>query len=128
MTGTDDLSRLFAALSHPHRRVVLYYLREQDTATLPALADCVTGWFESGPGGDGERADYDAVKIALHHQHLPMLADAGFVTYDHDDGSVTLAGLSGVADDVLTAALDAEADPGAAFLEGFPARDEAEGR
>jgi len=106
MTQTDILSDLFRVLSHPHRRVVLYYLREHETASLDALAACVTGWDESGPGAatSTNPVDYERVRIQLHHTHLPMLADAGFVTYDVADEEVTLGDLLPPVEDVVSTA------------------------
>lgn len=110
MTPRDTLSDLFRMLSHPHRRVVLYYLREHETASLDALAACVTGWSEAGPGAGTSTPSVDAehVRIELHHTHLPMLADAGFVTYDVAGERVTLGELPSVADPVLSTAVAAE--------------------
>jgi|GEM_PF-1227498 len=114
MTPQDTLSDLFRALSHPYRRVVLYYLRENEGASLDALAECVTGWSESAAGAeaDGDAVDYGTVRIQLHHTHLPMLAAAEFVTYDADSGDVTLRDLTPAAETVLSTAASADGGNG----------------
>jgi hypothetical protein len=109
MTQRDTLSDLFRALSHPYRRVVLYYLRANGDASLDGLADCVTGWGESGPGADTDGEDYETVRVQLHHAHLPMLDEGGLVTYDAASEEVTLEDLTPAAETVLsiTTAVDA---------------------
>jgi len=114
MTQQDTLSDLFRTLSHPHRRVVLYYLRAHETASLDGLAECVTGWTESGAGTEtgGDAGGYETVRIQLHHVHLPMLTGAGFVTYDVASGDVTLRDLPRVAETVLSTAASVDAGDG----------------
>lgn len=114
MTAEDRLSDLFWALSHPYRRVILYYLREHETATLDTLTECVTGWAESAPGATaGARpADDERVRVQLHHAHLPMLADTGFLTYDADTGEVTRRDLLPPTESVLSAAATVDAGNG----------------
>jgi hypothetical protein len=98
---------LFGALADPDRRVVLYYLREHESASLETLADLVTGWTEAGPGPDRSVAR-DDVRTGLHHVHLPALDAAGLVSYGPDGGRVTCDGLSPVGETVLDAALAAD--------------------
>jgi len=138
MTDPGEVSALFHALAHPHRRVVLYYLDEHGEASLATLADCVTGWVESGPGADALAAsvmrgkvgsergkispargetDHGSVAVQLRHVHLPVLADAGLVTYDPGSESVTLTELSSTADALLAAALRADVEGGHARRE-----------
>ena len=107
MSARDSLSECFVALAHPYRRVVLYYLREHEGASLDALAACVTGWAASGPG-TGQTADAETVRTELHHVHLPTLVDAGLLTYDDEALSARLDALSPTADRLLSVALDAD--------------------
>lgn len=108
------LSALFEVLSHPYRRIVLYYLDEHGDASLPTLAECVTGWVESGPGAATAPAgvDYETVRLELHHVHLPTVADAGFGTYDVAGRRLVVDDLPPVATSVLDVAV--EVDAGAA--------------
>lgn len=116
--GTKDTSRLFGALSQRYRRIVLYYLREHETATLDGLADLVTGWVEAGPGPD-EPVDHDGVLAELHHVHLPMLDEAQLIEYDADDGTVALRGYSAAAEEILDAAFDADTTEARLDVEGM---------
>ncbi|ELZ20245.1 hypothetical protein C475_20767 [Halosimplex carlsbadense 2-9-1] len=109
-------SRLFGALADPDRRVVLYYLRERESASLETLADLVTGWTEAGPGPD-RPVTHDDVRVGLHHVHLPTLDAAGLVDYDPDEGRVTFDGLSSAGETVVDAALAADTTDAAVDLE-----------
>lgn len=121
----DRTSRLFTVLSHRYRRVVLYYLREHDEASLDRLCDLVTGWEEAGPGGGAAPVDDETVLLQLHHVHVPALADAGFVAYDREAREVSLFPLTGAAGEILDAALRADTtefdvDAEAVFAEAEP--------
>lgn len=123
-SGTKDTSRLFDALSHRYRRVVLYYLREHETAALDGLVDLVTGWVEAGPGPD-ESVDRDGVRAELHHVHLPTLESAELVEYDRDARSVAAADRSEAADVIIDAALKADTTGARLNVEGVLAAAEA---
>lgn len=94
----------FDVLADQRRRYVLSYLHDadDDVAELAELVDAVRSREaerEDGQGGggrsDGDRSDgdrsgdgrseadrSDAVKIELHHTHLPKLAASGVIDYD----------------------------------------------
>lgn len=66
----------YQMLSDARRREVLCRLLDEvsvDVSTL--LAD----------GGETQGDD----RISLHHRHLPMLTDSGYVTWDTSSGTVT---------------------------------------
>lgn len=113
-----DVSRLFEALARRDRRVVLYYLREHESASLDVLADLVTGWVEAGPGPD-RAVDHVEVRTALHHVHLPVLDTAGLVEYDPDGGRVVVADLSAGEEATLDAALRADTTEATVDLGGL---------
>lgn len=69
-------------LASPYRRVALYTLREDGSATVEELADAVVA---------ADVADArDRAIASLAHTHLPKLADYDIVDYDRDDGVVEL--------------------------------------
>ncbi|NHN59121.1 MULTISPECIES: hypothetical protein [Halorussus] len=75
-------------LSNRRRRYVLYHLRNRDGAvTLDELAERVASW----EGDSGESGDESRVLADLYHSQLPRLADAGAITFDEEEGFVTLA-------------------------------------
>lgn len=90
----DDV---FRAVADTRRRFALYYLLEHRQATVEELTDVVTGWSYAARGKAAGPTDRDAVATGLTHAHLPLLREAGLVTYEPDgdpDDVVTLAPLS----------------------------------
>ncbi|MFC6756981.1 MULTISPECIES: ArsR/SmtB family transcription factor [Haloarcula] len=77
----DDL---FRALASSERRRLLAALPAESAMTLDELTDILVGWQSTtdGPAGPDEWAK---VKIELVHAHLPLLADAGLVTYEDEE-------------------------------------------
>lgn len=78
-----DLDAVFDALAHPYRRSVLQSLDRESPRGLDELAERIAEIRET--------ASEDRVEIALVHQHLPRMADAGLVTYDDDVRECALA-------------------------------------
>jgi hypothetical protein len=75
----DDLGEMLEILSHPHRRRIITRLhdrnpRDEDEFELEELA------------GDDE---LENGTIDLFHNHLPKLAEAGFVNWDQEQHIVT---------------------------------------
>ena len=77
--SSNDLDRLFASLSHPHRRRVLEHL----AGTNPCPEDEV---LRDGPIPGADETERAAVD--LFHVHLPKLVEAGYVRWDRDAGVV----------------------------------------
>ena len=75
---------LFTALASSTRRRLLATLPAESTMTLDELTDILVGCQRpgDGPAGPDERAK---VKIELVHAHLPLLDDAGLVTYEDEE-------------------------------------------
>lgn len=78
---TTDWDALFSALADGRRRLALSILAEADEP-LP-LETLTATVAERGTNGQ----DRAALAVALRHQHLPLLEEAGVVTVD--DGLVT---------------------------------------
>ena len=84
-TGSVDAYDL---LSHPLRHRILLELPNHDNPVqLPALADGIRS-SERGATRYDDTADSDAVKIELHHSHLPKLAAAGWIEYDSENRTI----------------------------------------
>ena len=78
-TKADDLGELLEILSHPHRRRIITRLhdrnpRDEDEFELEELE------------GDDE---LENETIALIHNHLPKLAEAGFINWNQEQQIVT---------------------------------------
>ncbi|ELZ23159.1 hypothetical protein C475_15959 [Halosimplex carlsbadense 2-9-1] len=80
------MSEVFKLLSHHRRRVALKYLATQAGATpVSDVADQIA-LLE----GEHTRDRYERICTSLVHAHLPILADAGAIGYDHDREVVEL--------------------------------------
>lgn len=109
--GPSLLDRLFGSLAHPHRRCVLYYLREEGQAELGEVADAVVSWEGTG-GSDGPSTETrERIQAELRHVHLPKLDDDGLVEFDHRSNSVYYSYPPAVLDDILDLASTVEAPP-----------------
>jgi hypothetical protein len=74
--------RTYRALSNADRRLLLAALSEQDQPQ-PTLAELVEVVTE-----DPTPTERDQSLLELHHVHLPMLDEAGILTYDADQQRV----------------------------------------
>ncbi|MDQ2071543.1 DUF7344 domain-containing protein [Haloarcula sp. NS06] len=102
-SSSERLDTLLRALAAEPRRMICTYLAEHDSATVTELTDVVVGWLKTR-GRDA--CNWDDTRTALHHQHLPILDDAGIVTYDADQQTATLASLPPSATEILATITD----------------------
>lgn len=80
------VSAVFKLLSHHRRRFIIQYLSTQ-TGTTPV--SCVADQIALLEG-EHTSDHYERICTGLIHTHLPMLADAGAIKYDHDREVVEL--------------------------------------
>lgn len=71
-----EIDTMMDALGSPERRVVLLSLLATGTGDRMAFVE--------------EHLDGDHVRTALYHTHLPRLEQAGYITYDHDAGTIEM--------------------------------------
>lgn len=85
--GGASLSDALDALACENRRYALHYFqtRKDDLATVEDLTDYILAH-------DCEADDSRHVRIALHHQDLPNLDDAGLIDYDARSNTVRYRG------------------------------------
>jgi hypothetical protein len=71
---TPDIDTVFEVLADDQRREICLTLMglETDIVEVPDLVDVLA---------DGD-TDRERLRIALHHRHLPKLADTGIIEYD----------------------------------------------
>lgn len=83
---------IFSMLSNQRRRHVLYYLdRESGPVSLRDLAEQIAAWENDVAVSELDYKQRKRVYTSLHQTHLPKLDDAGIVSYDRENGTVTLA-------------------------------------
>lgn len=89
--ANDDAPRdatpdLYAAISHPHRRLVLTrLLNAGQPLSIDDLADYVATRDRSFPSSVEETdEEFRQMAVSLRNTHVPALADLGFVDYDGD--------------------------------------------
>lgn len=109
IAATVDHDEFHRLLARPSRRRVLYYLQEHSTASVAELCDVLAGWEaldRSRTLGDETR---DRIRCLLYHADLPKLDRAGVVSYDADEGEVTLSPLPAELSAVLRQAREYDA-------------------
>lgn len=77
-TIKEEISRLYELLADHQRRVLLQCLRNTEASL--STSTLVTE-LTQGDGREPSEKDVEA-EIAVHHIHLPKLADAGVIEYD----------------------------------------------
>ena len=84
---TLPLDDVFELLSYRRRRLALYHLVDaENPVDFDDLVSQVVDW-ETG-SLTPPRGHEQTVSTALHHRHLPRLAEAGVVGYDSAAGDV----------------------------------------
>lgn len=91
LEGEAPLDEIFEVLSDQLSRFALYYLAETDAATLDEVAEAVTGFEAQASERIATPADKEDARIQLYHRVLPKLDARGFVEFDVDELTVTLA-------------------------------------
>lgn len=78
---TLDLEATFSLLASEYRRHTLRWLQREGEMTLDRLARKLRNDIDE---------DSKSIKIYLHHNHLPKLADKGTVQYDVETNTVSI--------------------------------------
>lgn len=100
-----EVSEINRLLSAPRRRLILSFLSTHDDAVgRDRLVDLIAERERPDPGPEPHRRRID---VALHHVHLPQLADAGLIAYDPVAETVRYSG-SDVVETLLEAMADAD--------------------
>ena len=98
-TASDRLDTICESLRDARRRRLLDYLITADGEVFE-LADAVTAVVEREAAGTetGDQPSREDVRSALHHDHLPRLADADVLDYDTRQGTIRFTGHGGIED------------------------------
>lgn len=93
--GGDHVDDLFEALSDVHRRKLLVDLLEHNPQSVETISEASRevggmseGLKEEYLAGDAEIGGADKSHVRLHHVHLPMLVEYGFVEWNRESNAV----------------------------------------
>lgn len=100
--------QFYWALAAPQRRRLLYYLLGEQESTVEELATVLSGWEATITGTMHTSANWSELRLALVHNHLPRLAEAGLIDYDPHDGSVHLVSLHPRVTDIIRQSVETE--------------------
>lgn len=78
-------------LGRSRRRLALYHLLSNEYTDIESLSVQVAAWEEGESVTSVDESVRQRVKISLHHNHLPRLADDGILEYDTRNGDVVRA-------------------------------------
>lgn len=85
-----SLSERLSLLADPHRRAVLERLdRTEDGVEVETLAARIAAELSDATLETVDEDEHRRILLALHHNHLPRLADHDLLEYDLDAGLVT---------------------------------------
>jgi len=89
----EALSEIFALLSKKRRRYALYYIDEANGAVrIDELAKAVNEWEDGASTLGLQEEEYEEAVLTLKHSHLPKAAEAEFIDYDAEAGSIQISG------------------------------------
>lgn len=83
--------RTHALLSNARRRFALYYLLSNEYTNTDSLSLQIAAWEEEVSIADVSEDTQQAVKLSLHHHHLPKLAASNVLEFDYRTGDIVLA-------------------------------------
>jgi DNA-binding transcriptional ArsR family regulator len=108
-SGPMSPDLVFEILSNTRRRMVLYYLRQNDgAATVKELAEQIAALENDVDPEDLRRQQRKRVYVSLYQTHVPKLEDAGIIEYDDASGEVRLTNRAGEFDSYLTSTTDSD--------------------
>lgn len=77
-----ELDHVFAVLSHPRRRYLMYALATNPSWTLSELSTKLVAWEENVEEAAVDPHRREQMYISLYHTHVPKLEDAGVVEFE----------------------------------------------
>lgn len=86
--GESYLDRILGALSHPRRRLLLYYLQESGPVSIEDAAARIAAWERGQPADEIPEGVRETVLTSLYHGHVPKLTEQGIVDYDRRSGAI----------------------------------------
>lgn len=87
-TGDEGVDGILSLLSESRRRQALYCLLSNRTLNIDSIAVQIAAWENNESIASVSEQAEESIKIALHHNHLPKLVEAGIVEYDGRSGDI----------------------------------------
>ena len=85
MAGALELDTVLDICEHKYRRVVLAVLEDQhQSVPINDLTNAIVEHNHHMPLAEASSETVTEIQTALHHIHLPKLAEAGLIEYDSE--------------------------------------------
>jgi hypothetical protein len=84
-----DIETTFDILSSSVRRTIIAVLHETDSIERRQLTATLAALQTDGGGENSIAETRRRIRISLHHNHLPRLADGDLIAYDDETVSAT---------------------------------------
>jgi hypothetical protein len=85
-------------------------LLDRERPSPTELATFLAGWDATETGQMATPDDHAELLVELHHRHLPLLHEAGLVSYDREDETVTIAHLDDDIAALIRTSVDQDTD------------------
>lgn len=106
-SGEMSPDLVFEILSNTRRRMLLYYLRQNDgSATVRELAEQIAALENDVDVEDLGQQQRKRVYVSLYQTHVPKLDETGIIEYDDSNGEVRLTNRAKEFDSYLTSTED----------------------
>lgn len=76
------VDEILDALRSKHRRYLLYYLQDEEHATLEELATQLATWEPAQSSGTSHQEHQEQLERSLYHRDLPEFAESNLIEYD----------------------------------------------
>ncbi len=108
-SGEMSPDLVFEILSNTRRRMLLYYLRQNDgSATVRELAEQIAALENDVDVEDLGQQQRKRVYVSLYQTHVPKLDETGIIEYDDSNGEVRLTNRAKEFESYLTSTEEAE--------------------
>lgn len=87
-TGDEGVDEVLSLVSESRRRQTLYCLLSNRTLDIDTIATQIAAWENNESIASVSKQAEESIKIALHHNHLPKLAEVGIIEYDGRSGDI----------------------------------------
>jgi hypothetical protein len=92
-------NEVYSLLANEHRRYLIHYLIEQDTAVpLSRMAMELFSRVKNRPLDEVTPAEEEQMRISLEHEHLPQLSEFGILLWSYGEAMIDPRSLTSVSE------------------------------